>query len=47
MILPTLLLALFVAANAGAIEATEANFDEVISGKNAFVKFFCPMVWTL
>jgi len=37
-------LALVASANAGAIELTEANFDELVlnSGKAAFIKFLAP-----
>jgi len=36
--------ALFVGANAGAVDLTEANFDSVVlnSGKAAFIKFLAP-----
>jgi protein disulfide-isomerase A6 len=36
--------ALVASANAGAVELTEKNFDEVVfnSGKSAFVKFLAP-----
>jgi len=40
----SLLLGLFVGANAGAVELTKSNFDELVlnSGKGAIVKFLAP-----